>query len=364
MRHASLLLTGLLVSGLALASEQTAPTPAQVETPTPAQERPVGRWLQPSAAPISADARIFLVAGARDIANFAQEVVDQRRLWLSRGYTPEQIECFFAAPPPAQITDAEQFLALEEPLQHCHLASPQEVFDALAKVAADYPGDHFYLYLTSHGTRPVLELPQSVVRAIDPQSSWLPQAMSEARSDRTSPAYQWLAPFQISMEGIRLDAQRWGWASYFARLQQSRINTGMRAQEHLFTPAMLASALQAFPADVRKVVVIQACFSGGFVLPSEQAPAPGETLRLVEQVTVITAARADRTSFGCDSSGETTLFGRSFHKVLDAHPELTVSQLDWRQLHEQVTEEVEQLEREAGIASGQRSQPQFYSDGG
>jgi hypothetical protein len=316
--------------------------------------------LQPSEAPISAEARIFLVAGARDIANFAQEVVDQRRLWLARGYTPEQIECFFAAPPPQQTTDSAQFLALEESLLPCHLASPREVLAALKEVATDYSADHFYLYVTSHGTPPVLHLPETVVRSIDPEARFLPQALAEARADSASPAYQWLAPYQISMEGIRLDAQRWGWASYFSRLYQSRNTSDMDPREHMFTPALLADAMQAFPASVRKVVVIQACYSGGFVLPPKKAPAPEETLRNVKKATAITAARADRTSFGCDSSGETTLFGRSFHKVLEAHPDLTVPELNWRKLHKQVAREVEQLEQQAGIPSRQRSEPQFY----
>lgn len=349
----SLLLTGLLVAGLSLAGEPAA-------GPVPAPEPPVGRWLQPSTAPISAEARIFLVAGARDIANFAQEVVDQRRLWLARGYTPEQIECFFAAPPPQQTTDSGQFLALEESLLPCHLASPREVLAALKEVATDYSADHFYLYVTSHGTPPVLQLPEPVVRSIDPEARFLPQALAEARADSASPAYQWLAPYQISMEGIRLDAQRWGWASYFSRLYQSRSTPDMDPREHMFTPALLADAMQAFPASVRKVVVIQACYSGGFVLPPKKAPAPEETLRNVKKATAITAARADRTSFGCDSSGETTLFGRSFHKVLEAHPDLTVPELNWRKLHRQVAKEVEQLEQQAGIPSRQRSEPQFY----
>jgi hypothetical protein len=355
-----LFLICLLLAQAAWPAEETPSGSDPVPVPEPA----VGRWLQPSTAPVSPQARIFLVAGARDIANFAQEVVDQRRLWLSRGYAPEQIECFFAAPPPEQQADAAQFLALEASLQPCHLASPQVVFEALAQVAANYTADHFYLYVTSHGTRPPLELNDRTVRILDPDSSWLPQTLAEARSDKTSPAYQWVMPFQISMEGIRLDEHRWGWASYFARLWQSRVNPRMNAREHLFTPAFLANALQAFPSGVRKVVVIQACYSGGFVLSPDQAPAPAETLRSVERITVLTASRADRTSFGCDSSGETTFFGRSYHKVLEANPELTVPELDWRQLHEQVTKEVEQLERQADISGRQRSEPQFYLDGG
>jgi hypothetical protein len=346
---------------LLLATIAVAHAPAALAQ-VPAGSPPIGRWLQHSTAPISPDARIFLVAGARDIANFAQEVVDQKKMWLERGYAPEQIECFFAAPPPDQREDVAQFAALEQPLRDCHLASPAEVFDALGQVAAGYAHDHFYLYISSHGSRPTGELPDSFMRRIDPEGSWLPQAMADARTDKYSSAYAWLSPFHIAMEGIRFDAQRWGWASHFARLRQSRLDAGMQVRDHLFTPRLLAAALQAFPASVRKVVVIQACYSGGFLLPPDQAPAPEESLQNVRGITVLTAARADRTSFGCDSSGDTTYYGRSVQKVLDANPGLTVAQLDWRQVHEQVNREVEALEQQTGIGERARSLPQFHAD--
>jgi hypothetical protein len=348
-----LILASLLATSLSFAAERFA-------GPNLFREPPIGRWLQPSTAPISPQARIFLVAGARDIANFAQEVVDQRALWLSRGYTPEQIECFFTPPPPEQTDDTWQFLTLVEALEPCHLASPPEVLSALKQVAKDYRAKDFFLYITSHGTPPIINLSEQVVRSIDPRGAFLQQAISEARADRNSDAYQWVAPFQVSMEGIRMDEESWGWASYFARLYQSRITSDMVPRDHMFTPALLAEAMQAFPAKVHKVVVIQACYSGGFILPAKEAPGPDETLRNVKKLTAITAARADRTSFGCDSSGDTTLFGRSFHKVLEAHPGKTVPQLDWRKLHKEVAQEVEQLEQEAGIPSHQRSEPQFF----
>jgi hypothetical protein len=346
----------LLLAGMAAAM-----APAAAAAPT-VTESPIGKWLQPSMAPISPEARIFLVAGARDIANFAQEVVNQKQLWLARGYAPNQIECFFSAPPPEQRDDGAQFLALEQPLRECHLAAPADVLNALAQVAAHYTDDHFYLYISSHGSRPTGELPELYVKRIDPESAWLPQAMADARTDRNSSAHAWLSPFHIAMEGVRFDAQRWGWASHFARLRQSRLDPGMPIREHLFTPKLLATALQAFPPGVRKVVVIQACYSGGFLLPPDQATAPEETLVNVKEITVLTAARADRTSFGCDKTGETTYYGGSLQKVLDANAGLTVPQLDWRQVHAQVNSEVENLERQTGINERTRSLPQFYTN--
>ncbi len=49
-----------------------------------------------------------------------------------------------------------------------------------------------------------------------------------------------------------------------------------------------------------KVVIVSACFSGGFIEPLQN-----------ERTLVITAARADRSSFGCSDEAELTYFGRA-----------------------------------------------------
>ena len=52
-----------------------------------------------------------------------------------------------------------------------------------------------------------------------------------------------------------------------------------------------------------KVVVVAACYSGGFVEPLRS-----------DTTLVITAARADRASFGCEDANELTDFGRAYFK--------------------------------------------------
>jgi len=52
-----------------------------------------------------------------------------------------------------------------------------------------------------------------------------------------------------------------------------------------------------------KVVVVSACYSGGFIDPLKD-----------DGTLVITAARHDRTSFGCADENEFTYFGRAFFK--------------------------------------------------
>jgi len=66
------------------------------------------------------------------------------------------------------------------------------------------------------------------------------------------------------------------------------------------TPSSLAGALDE--AGIKwRVIVISACYSGGFIAPLQDP----NTL-------IITSARADRSSFGCDDSAEFTYFGQAF----------------------------------------------------
>jgi len=66
-------------------------------------------------------------------------------------------------------------------------------------------------------------------------------------------------------------------------------------------PSDLADALQTKPGIRWKVLVVNACYSGGFV----------DALR-DDSTMVITSARADRTSFGCGADSDITYFGKAF----------------------------------------------------
>jgi hypothetical protein len=88
--------------------------------------------------------------------------------------------------------------------------------------------------------------------------------------------------------------------------------TSHGSHDHQLFVAMNAMPLdQLTPADIRdaldtahirwRVVVISACYSGGFI-PALREP----------HTMIITAARADRTSFGCGSDSQITWFGKAF----------------------------------------------------
>jgi len=70
----------------------------------------------------------------------------------------------------------------------------------------------------------------------------------------------------------------------------------------LLNPTALARMLN--DAGIRsRVVVVSACYSGGFIEPLRD-----------EDSMIITAASADRTSFGCEHGSDFTYFGRAFFR--------------------------------------------------
>jgi len=90
--------------------------------------------------------------------------------------------------------------------------------------------------------------------------------------------------------------------------------TSHGSRDHAFSLKQNWMTLRDLPADelgrlVResgikyKVIVVSACYSGGFIEPLKD----GATM-------VITAARHDRASFGCADEADFTWFGRAYFK--------------------------------------------------
>lgn len=78
-------------------------------------------------------------------------------------------------------------------------------------------------------------------------------------------------------------------------------------------PASELAALLAPLKDRYKVVVISACYSGGFIPPLKN-----------DRTLVMTAARADRVSFGCSEENDFTYFGRAlFAEAFNETDDLT-----------------------------------------
>ena len=108
------------------------------------------------------------------------------------------------------------------------------------------------------------------------------------------------------------------------------INAGGREYPP-FGSAALARALQPL-GDVPTVVVLSACYSGSFI------PALARSNRIV-----LTAASAQRSSYGCDASSKETFFvEESFDSRFDAGESL-------RQLFARSRAQIAQREHEAGL---------------
>jgi len=105
------------------------------------------------------------------------------------------------------------------------------------------------------------------------------------------------------------------------------------------TEAALASALKE--SGIRwKVIVISACYSGAFI----------DSLR-DDQTIVLTAAAADRTSFGCSDDRDLTYFGEAFYR--DAIPRST----GLRDAFDRAAIDIAGREQREGIKA---SQPQAF----
>jgi len=93
-----------------------------------------------------------------------------------------------------------------------------------------------------------------------------------------------------------------------------------------------------------KVVLVSACYSGGFVAPLKS-----------ESTMVITAARADRTSFGCEDGNDFTYFGRAFFK------EALPASGSFFEAFTRAQKLVDEWERKDKTPEKERSLPQIHS---
>jgi len=108
--------------------------------------------------------------------------------------------------------------------------------------------------------------------------------------------------------------------------------------DEMLTPAALARALAAGCGAVPTVVVVSGCYSGGFARGAMAAP----------NRIILTAARADRPSFGCAAERTYTVYDAC---LLGALPHAAT----WRSIFSETRECVEAREREL---DAQPSHPQ------
>ena len=84
----------------------------------------------------------------------------------------------------------------------------------------------------------------------------------------------------------------------------------LAAHDEVLTPGELDAALEAGCGTAPTVAVVSACYSGGFAQPPMARP----------NRVVLTAAAADRASFGCDAGAEYAFYDDCLLQTLQARP--------------------------------------------
>lgn len=289
---------------------------------------------------ISKDAKIFLVAGSAQAANFAQEILDHKKLFLKAGFPEEEIACYYVPPYQEYLErDLPQYQQLKSELAQCYLASTKRLLKDL-KRASKGKEDFLYLYITSHGQEPFdQKLTQSNL-----------SSKERYRFFRLAD-YPALREYHLSMEALPD-----GPANFWEILGALRM--GADPAELYLTGPVLTQALEKYFGKTPKYVVLQACHSGGFIWnPSTGSDNP--LLHDLKNITVLTSTRYDRESFGCQPGVENTVFGKAYLSTLAEGP-LQPLKINWRALFERVEKQVSEAELNQGVAPP--SLPQFFSN--
>jgi hypothetical protein len=132
----------------------------------------------------------------------------------------------------------------------------------------------------------------------------------------------------------------------------------MDPEEVFLTPRYLFQFMQKEFSNTPKYLVLQGCFSGGFLVDPRKKQ--WDTLLThLKKATVLTAARHNRESFGCDPGDRTTYYGEVFNKVLKGAGSTPVT-IDWRAFHTTLKEGVTALETKMEVENP--SDPAYFSN--
>lgn len=270
--------------------------------------------------------RYFLIAGGIDAANFGEEIIEQKKHLLSMGVPEKEIACFYSIPYDKEFKEDEKhYRALAADLSKCYAAFPKNVWTLMEHGGVEQ--DSIYVYATSHGDEPMsVALAKSKdQKDIDWLKKWLELLPS---------ADQYLLFTGAGKNGEPL------W--YTPHLEAIKNGEGT-VEDFLFTPKHLKAALErATTKTAKKAVIIQACHSGGFIT-AENSKHEADTLKSLENISVLTAARPDRSSFGCGVGNHRTFFGGAFNDALKLRKSIP-RDVQWNQLYEEVANKVKAME--------------------
>lgn len=292
-----------------------------------------------SDAPLSPRAKIFLLAGSSMSASFAREIVEQKRIWLKAGFQEEEIACYYIVPFQEDLNEnIKQYLPVAGELSKCHAASAKLLREHLEEAAKRHPS-FLYLYLSSHGERPI----SYSLASAKPKDEDYWALQREKR-------YPVFDQYSMLVEGLPD-----GTASSTEIL--GALRAGMSPDDLYVTPRFLKSIFEAGYVDTPKFVVLQGCFSGGFF--EESDPRYRESLlSSLNRITLLAAARHDRSSFGCEPGADSTFYGGAYNESL-ARFARDPRMIDWKKLASEVELQVRRIEKKEKVSPP--SLPQFFS---
>ena len=242
----------------------------------------------------------FIIGGATDITTFGNEVLYHKKLLEISKAKISDVACYFNQPEFSQkYLDEKDYNFLKKYSKNCFAAEKKQFLSDITQSLANGQ-DYIYLYFSSHGNR----------------------ALKDSKCSLHS-------KFRLSLAGQIEDCQE---------------------SNYLF-PDELYQVLKSKPKSTKVFLVLQGCYSGGFLT---------DQMKSLPNTTIITASRADRTSFGCSSSNKYTYFGSSYLKEVKKQKD-SLSNWDWKELFERVSKAVEQKESRAKIPKDKRSVPQFFT---
>ena len=280
---------------------------------------------------------------------FLQEIVGQRRFLLSLGYKQDEIVCYFIIPAEKEFKrDKEQFESLIGEVASFYLASPRNLFEHL-KRAVNNDIDFLYLYVTSHGGAPQ-------EKSMHAYFSTRYLSSKEAHKQIDFLAVQF--PEYYNQYYLRFDAIPTGRANHIMRLHA--LKEKQPPEDILFTPRYLKNILGEMRNEVKKYIILQGCYTGGFASTNNMILAQ-DTLKSLPNICLITASRYDRPSFGCEPGTDRTYFGGVFIDMLEEQN----SRLDtiaWNILYKRIKEGIEQIESKKKIKAKHRSLPSFFNN--
>ncbi|MEZ4751950.1 MAG: C13 family peptidase [Bdellovibrionota bacterium] len=277
-------------------------------------------------------AKIFLIAGSEENANFAQEIIEQKLYWLDQGFKAEEIVCFYAMPSNYSYQeDRAQYSILKSHLADCQHANAKDIFEAIHE-SGKAGHDFLYLYATSHGNNPFTEI--------------LKEKKLNLGTRLFLDGFVQDYPVLGDQYMLTVDGSPTGKTASLPALA-SEYKAGAKPEDLFFTPRYLKAALSSWPDDVTKYIVLQACHSGGFV----RDPRPDfqkDLLSSIPNLVAMTASRYDRSSFGCDSGSYRTFFGGAFNDTL-LRAEENPDQIRWPAFYRSIKRQVERLEKEKEV---------------